>query len=203
MKYTNDPTSGRRPSGRRGRGRHDESTRTTAEERQRITAWFAGRLPDDWFTEPADVQVDDEEILVVGALAPVELSDDASEEEKAAAAAGRIGGFREDTREHRMRIAEEAQPAFGRHVSWGASVAGRTVHFTTASVPVMTRLRLAERQVLDTLIDAGVARSRSEALAWCVRLVGTHEESWITELRAAFEEVERVRSRGPSGGTEG
>ena len=69
--------------------------------------------------------------------------------------------------------------------------------FTTASIPVMTRLRITERRVLDTLIDAGVARSRSEALAWCVRLVGSNEDSWITELRGAFEHVEQVRSKGP------
>jgi hypothetical protein len=59
-------------------------------------------------------------------------------------------------------------------------------------------LRIGERQVLDTLIDAGVARSRSEALAWCVRLVATHEDHWISDLRSAFEHVEEVRSRGPA-----
>ena len=51
---------------------------------------------------------------------------------------------------------------FGRKVSWGARTGDVVVVFTTASVPVMTRLRLPERRVLDTLIDAGVARSRSE-----------------------------------------
>ena len=74
--------------------------------------------------------------------------------------------------------------------------------FTTTGVPVMTRLRMADRRVLDTLIDAGVARSRSEALAWCVRLVEQHEREWIDELRAAMTAVEEVRNRGPksSGG---
>ena len=43
----------------------------------------------------------------------------------------------------------------------------------------MTRLRQPQRLVLDTLVDAGVARSRSDALAWCVRLVGQHEEDWL------------------------
>jgi hypothetical protein len=62
----------------------------------------------------------------------------------------------------------------------------------------MTRLRMPERHVLDTLIDAGVARSRSEALAWCVRLVAKNEESWITALRDAFQQVEDVRSQGPN-----
>ena len=67
-----------------------------------------------------------------------------------------------------------------------------------ASVPAMTRLRMPERLVLDTLIDAGIARSRSEALAWCVRLVGRHERDWIAQLREAMEHVERVREAGPS-----
>ena len=72
--------------------------------------------------------------------------------------------------------------------------------FTTLSVPVMTRLRLPERQVLDTLVDAGVARSRSHALAWCVRLVGDHEGEWIDQLREALVHVEKVRSEGPGSG---
>ena len=40
--------------------------------------------------------------------------------------------------------------------------------------------------MLDTLVDAGVARSRSHALAWCVRLVGDHEGEWIDQLREAI-----------------
>ncbi len=63
----------------------------------------------------------------------------------------------------------------------------------------MTRLRLADRRVLDTLIDGGVARSRSDALAWTVRLVAEHEADWIQELRDAMESVTEVRSRGPRG----
>jgi hypothetical protein len=62
----------------------------------------------------------------------------------------------------------------------------------------MTRLRLPERQVLDTLVQAGVARSRSEALAWCVRLVGRHEAEWISELRDALVRVNELRRRGPA-----
>ncbi len=202
MRYdTGDDMGGRRGPGRRmrGRPRNFEEPRTTAEDRSRITAWFSGRLPAEWFTGSPQVTVDDNEILVVGPLPEVELAADATDEDRATAAAGRIGGFREDTRDHRIRIAEEAQAAFGRQVSWGARAGERTALFHTASVPVMTRLRIDERQVLDTLIDAGVARSRSEALAWCVRLVGRNEEAWIADLRSAFEQVEEVRSRGPQG----
>jgi len=206
MKYDTG-TPGGVPRGRRGRGRQRQwaEERTTTEQRQRIRAWFAGRLPDGWFTGPAEVTVDDDEILVVGTLAPVELEKGAGDDEQRTAEAARIGGFREESRERRMRIADEAQATFGRHVAWGAGCGASTHLFTTLSVPVMTRLRLGERQVLDTLIDAGVARSRSEALAWCVRLVGTNEEAWITDLRAAFEQVDEVRARGPqsSSGPEG
>jgi hypothetical protein len=62
---------------------------------------------------------------------------------------------------------------------------------------VMTRLRQPERQVLDTLVDAGVARSRSEALAWCVKLVGRHTDEWLTDLREAMTQVDELRRRGP------
>jgi len=200
MKYKEqiegDPGGPSRGRGR-GRPRATSESRTTTEQRQRIRAWFAGRLPEQWSVTPTDVTVDDDEILVVSRLTPVELAADASTEERTTAALARVSGFREDTRAQRMRIAEEAQAAFGRQVSWGAASGEVSVVFTSASVPVMTRLRIAERQVLDTLIDAGVARSRSEALAWCVKLVGEHEEQWISDLRTAFEHVEDVRSRGP------
>jgi len=165
-----------------------------------LTAWFRGRIPEGWFTEPAEVRFDRDEILVLGTLAAPDLGDGASADEAAVAAAARIGAYREDTRDQRIRIALEAEHRFGRKVAWGARCAGREELFTTASVPVMTRLRLAERQVLDTLIDAGIARSRSEALAWCVRLVGKHQGEWIDQLRAAMEGVERVRAAGPDVG---
>jgi hypothetical protein len=165
-----------------------------------ITGWFAGRLPDDWFTAGPEVEVDHEEILVVGTVGDPEVGADAGPEARAAAEAARIERFREETREQRIRIAAEAEQRFRRKVSWGAACGSTRELFTVASVPVMTRLRLPERGVLDTLIAAGVARSRSEALAWCVRLVGRNESEWISELRSAFANVEKVRSKGPSSG---
>jgi hypothetical protein len=62
----------------------------------------------------------------------------------------------------------------------------------------MTRLRQPQRQVLDTLVDAGVARSRADALAWCVRLVAQHEDGWLAELREAMSQVADVRTKGPA-----
>src|SRR5512133_3492250 len=104
----------------------------------------------------------------------------------------------EETREPRVLLAAELERRYRRKVSWGVDCGGERLLFTTLSVPVMTRLRLPERRVLDTLIDAGVARSRSDALAWCVRLVGRHEADWIQELRSALVAVKRVRAQGPN-----
>lgn len=182
------------------------------------TEWFAGRLPDDWFAGEPEVTVDREEITVVGRLA------DSDHPESEARASGRAARFREHTRSERMQIADEAEARYGRKVSWGVDVAvdadvavdvageadvdgadstapdgGRTerILFTHLAVPVMTRLRQPERRVLDTLVDAGVARSRSDALGWCVRLVGDHADEWLDRLREAMREVDDLRSAGP------
>jgi hypothetical protein len=170
-----------------------------ASRAQEVRAWFLGRLPSDWFTEPAEIVLDREEITVVGTLAGPETGDDATEAERTAAAEGRIRRFREETRGRRIEIAREAEHRFRRKVSWGVRCGEVSEMFTTLSVPVMTRLRQTERRVLDTLVDAGVARSRSDALAWCVRLTGEHADSWLTDLREALRRVEEVREQGPSG----
>jgi hypothetical protein len=171
-----------------------------------IRAWFAGRLPDEWFTEPAEVIVDREEITVIGTLPEPEPASAAGASEAgtsaagtSAAAEGRIKRFREDTRARRIEVAREAEHRFGRKVAWGARCGSVTEMFTNVSVPVMTRLHQSERRVLDTLVESGVARSRSDALAWCVRLTGEHVDAWLAELRVALRRVEEVREQGPSG----
>jgi hypothetical protein len=160
-------------------------------------AWLAGRLPDDWFAGPPVVTVDRDEITVVGTIEAPAVETD-TPVAVAAAESGRIRRFREETRDARIAIANEAEHRYGRKVAWGATAGGTTELFTTLSVPVMTRLRQPERQVLDTLVDSGVARSRSEALAWCVRLVGENADAWLSRLREAMEGVERVRKEGPT-----
>jgi hypothetical protein len=174
-----------------------ESSGQASGAEEKLRGWFAGRLPSDWFTHAPDVRVDREEISVVGTLPEPESGPEATEAESAAAVEGRSRRFREETRDHRIEIAREAEHKFGRKVSWGVQCGGQKVMFTTYSVPVMTRLRQPERLVLDTLVDAGVARSRSDALAWCVRLVGQHQDTWLADLRTALRKVEQVRGEGP------
>ncbi|ORV16488.1 hypothetical protein [Mycobacterium celatum] len=154
--------------------------------------WFAGRLPDTWFDGDPTVIVDREEITVIG-----KLPDSSEKDESEARTSGRVSRFREETRPERMNIADEAQERYGRKVSWGVEVGGERILFTHIAVPVMTRLKQPERQVLDTLVDAGVARSRSDALAWTVKLVGEHTEEWLAKLRDAMSAVDDLRAQGP------
>jgi len=171
----------------------------THETDEEITGWFAGRVPGDWFTGAPEVSIDRDEILVVGTLPDVGAGEGASAEAKAAAQAGRIKQHREDTREARMRIAREAEHRFRRKVSWGATCGDTTELFTTLALPMMTRLRMPEREVLDTLVESGVARSRSHALAWCVRMVAENQGEWIGNLREALQSVQKIRAAGPAG----
>lgn len=162
-----------------------------------IAAWFAARVPAGWFTGGPQVTADGEEILVTGDLADPEFARGTAEDARASARAARIDRFREETRDDRIRIAREAEHRFRRKVAWGARCGGESRVFTALSVPVMTRLRMNERAILDTLVAGGVARSRSDALAWCVRLVGMHQADWIKGLRDALVKVDEIRSRGP------
>lgn len=148
-----------------------------------VDDWLASRIPSHWRAAGVEVVADQDEILIILDLGEEDLDP---------------LRFRESTRDERVALAAAAEAAFGRKVSWGAKCHGSLILFTTISVPVMTRLRLPERQVLDTLIDGGLARTRSEALAWCVRLVGENEGEWIGELREAFRAVEAVRAKGPA-----
>ena len=168
------------------------------EHQAAITAWFTGRLPQEWTVAgDPEVVVDRDEVTVVLAVEPPALPEGASDVERAEAVAGRAQGWREETRERRVEIAREAEHRFGRKVAWGVRLGDHRQLFTHLAVPVMTRLRQPERQVLDTLVDAGVARSRAHALAWCVRLVGDNAEDWLRDLRDAMRHVEEVRRQGP------
>jgi hypothetical protein len=163
-----------------------------------LAGWLSGRLPDEWFESEPTVTVDRDEILIEGRVAAPEASGEGDDIGKAASEVGRISRFREDTREERMAIAREAEHLFGRNIAWGASAGDTTLVFTNLSVPVMTRLRQPQRRVLDTLVDSGVARSRSDALVWCVRLVAEHADEWLEDLRVAMEGVETLRQQGPA-----
>ncbi|MCU1455266.1 MAG: hypothetical protein JWN46_3412 [Acidimicrobiales bacterium] len=159
-----------------------------------VARWFSTRVAPEWFDGPVEVRIDRDEILVTGWLPPHRVAG----RNGPGGGVERIEQFRNDTRAARTAVAAEAETLWKRKVSWGVRCGDHEVHFTSAAVPVMTRLRIDERAVLDTLIAAGVAGSRSEALAWCVRLVGEHEAAWIEQLRTALDAVAQARAAGPT-----
>ncbi|HEV7959001.1 MAG TPA: hypothetical protein VGP11_06030 [Acidimicrobiales bacterium] len=191
----------RKSAGRTTRGgRGERFSRSSSDPEvppEELSGWIIGRLPEGWFEHSPTVTIDHDEILIVGRLVAPDLGGEVEPAAKSAAESGRITRFREETREERMTIAREGQQRFGRTISWGAEIGDTKEVFTNLSIPVMTRLRQSERTVLDTLVDSGVARSRSDALAWCVKLVGANADEWLLRLRKAMESVETVRREGP------
>ena len=161
-----------------------------------IRAWFTREVPERWLDGPPDARVDRDEVVVLVTL-PCPAVDREGDGGAEASQQQAILEFRESTRDARVEIARRAEALYRRQVSWVARCGDTTVPFTTLSVPVMTRLRMEQRVVLDTLIGAGVARSRSEAVSWCVQLVAEHEGDWLRELQDAIDRVAELRQRGP------
>jgi hypothetical protein len=170
--------------------------RRSPKDLQSVGEWFDAQIP-GWFVGPVAVAADRDELVVTGNLAIPEGLGALIPYQRAAVLIAHIDAFRERTRTERMQLAASAQIQLQRQVSWTVQCGEVEKPFTNLSTPIMTRLRFEERQVLDSLVDASIARSRSEALAWCVRLVGQHEDDWLTELRDALVKVEQVRSKGP------
>jgi hypothetical protein len=151
-----------------------------------VEEFFDDHLPEGWFVG-REILIDADEIVVIGRLASQDGEDPNTV----------VDVFREETRSRRIGIAADAESRWYRKVAWGVRIGDLGVMFTHLAVPAMTRLRIKERQVLDTLVESGVARSRADALAWCVRLVGRNTDEWLSDLRNAMKQVEEVRDRGP------
>ncbi len=145
------------------------------------------RLPPDLLAAPPELRRYTDELLLVLRLEPP------ADEPEAAQAL--ITRRREETRPLRVELARELERATGLPVAWGMRVGAVESLFTTRTAPVMTRLGRGEREVLDTLVAAGVADTRSSALAYAVRAFAAEHAEWIGEVRQAIAEVDRVRGR--------
>jgi hypothetical protein len=156
-----------------------------------LQSWVAQQLPPIVNHRPPEVrQYTDELVLVLHVAPPA-----ASEGEPSEAIQELTARLRNETRALRMKIAGELERTLGLPVAWGMRVGDLETLFTTRTVPVMTRLGRAERDVLDTLVAAGVADTRSSALAYTVRAFAAEHGAWLAEVREAIAEVDRVRSR--------
>lgn len=159
-------------------------------------AWFAAQLPGGWFDD-LFVRCDKDELVVQGTIPGPEVDKDADPAVVELAELETAAAFREATREGRVNVALRAEALFERKVSWVVQAGSTTKAFTTLALPAMTRLGFDEREVLDTLVAGGVAKSRSEALNWCVQLVAHEQGEWLDQLRAAVGGIDAVRAKGP------
>lgn len=160
-----------------------------------LQSWLKERLPADLVAGMPEIAIYDDEVIVTVPLATGALGDDLAGDERRQAEQRLIAQRREETRPLRMKLARELQKQLDLPVAWGMRVGGSEVLFTTRSAPVMTRLGRTEREVLDTLVAAGVADTRSAALAYAVRAFALEHADWIAEVRAAIAQVEQVRAR--------
>jgi hypothetical protein len=159
-----------------------------------LQPWLQERLPAQLLAGAPEVAIYDDEVVI---MLPVGAEQPGAEgaDEQREAVLRLIAQRREETRALRMRLAQELQAVVGRPVAWGMRVGTISALFTTRTAPVMTRLGRAERDVLDTLVAAGVADTRSSALAYTVRAFAAEHADWLSEVRQAIEQVDQVRAR--------
>jgi hypothetical protein len=160
-----------------------------------IQSWLQERAPANLLVGPPEIAIYDDEVVIVLPLATSELDNALGEEERRAAEHTLITRRREETRPWRIKQARELQSKLGRSVAWGMRAGASEALFSTRSVPVMTRLGRTERDVLDTLVAAGVADTRSAALAYAVRAFAAEHTNWLGEVREAIAQVDQVRGR--------
>jgi hypothetical protein len=153
---------------------------------EEIQTFIARRLPDELKAAPPEVRLYTDEIVIILTMAAPA---------PAAEAQAIISRVREESRSLRMQIARDLEQRTGLPIAWGLRCGEVEVLFTTRTVPVMTRLGRTERDVLDTLVAAGVADTRSSALAYTVRAFAQEHAEWLAEVRTAIAEVEKVRER--------
>ncbi|MEI7770746.1 MAG: hypothetical protein WCI67_12180 [Chloroflexales bacterium] len=153
---------------------------------EEIESWVAQRLPAALAAGPPQVRRYDDELVIMLQAAPPASP---------AEAAALIARLRGESRGLRVQIAAELERSQKLPVAWGIRAGSVEALFTSRTAPVMTRLARAERDVLDTLVAAGVAETRSSALAYAVRAFAAEHGEWLAEVRQAIAEVERVRAR--------
>lgn len=154
-----------------------------------LEAWLLARLPADLVASAPQLLTYDDELVIMLLVAA------GAEGLGEAAAHGRIAELREASRPLRVQLARELQAVLRRPIAWGMRLGEAEELFTTRSTPVMTRLNRNERDVLDTLVAAGVADTRSAALAYVVRAFAIAHGEWLAEVRQAIEQVQQVRSK--------
>lgn len=159
-----------------------------------LKEWLLHQLPPAITSCETEVTSDEDEMLVILHLDTSALGETKENERKRVEQAC-IVHYRAETKALRIQLAREIHEQYGYTVTWGMR-AGKTIQFfTNNQKPVMTRLSYYERRVLDTLIAANVANTRSAALAYIVRTFAAEHQDWLDDVQEALVHVEQLRQQ--------
>jgi Arc/MetJ-type ribon-helix-helix transcriptional regulator len=64
--------------------------------------------------------------------------------------------------------------------------------FLDGFTPVMVRLKAPELEIVDTLISAGIANNRAEAIRWALTRIG--ERPAYIQVREHTRDIERLKA---------
>ena len=172
----------------------------TDETRERVAGWFAGRLPQEWQATPAQITIDREEITVRLSIPDVEWARTQTAARSRGAGRPGQGVPRGDPRQADGDRPRGRAPLRRQGVVGTAGRRGRR----RAQRALDPRRRAGDDPAAPAAADGPghprrrrVARSRADALAWCVQLVGQHEDDWLTELRDAWRRSPTYAARAP------
>ena len=160
---------------------------------QELTRWLLSQLPASVTGSDPEITLDADELLIILNLNTDSLKDGCEALKKREQEL--IERRRSETRKLRIQLGRQLEEISGCAVSWGMQAGGTVELFTMNTVAVMTRLSHAERQVLDTLIAANVANTRSAALAYIVRAFAIEHQEWLNQAQEAAKHMANLRTQ--------
>jgi hypothetical protein len=162
-----------------------------------IKSWLLEQLPSSVLASDPEINIESDELLVILHVAVDSVTGEG--EARAQSERALIDRLRTETRALRIHLGRSINRTYGMIVSWGMQAGETLQRFTSnTTVPVMTRLTRTERHVLDTLIAANIANTRSTALSYIVRTFAAEHRDWLNEIQGVARHMARLRKQVPS-----
>jgi hypothetical protein len=165
----------------------------TINDPQELTQWLLSQLPASVVGSDPEITINADELLITLNLNTETLMGKGEALKNAEHAL--IEHQRSETRTLRIQLGRHLERTYGCAVSWGMRAGGTVQLFTTNTTAVMTRLSRTERQVLDTLIAANVANTRSAALGYIVRTFAIEHQEWLNQAQEAAKHMTNLREQ--------
>jgi hypothetical protein len=165
----------------------------TIKDPQELSRWLLSQLPASVAGGNPEITIEADELLIILNLNTDSLKGEGEALRKREQEL--IERQRSETRKLRIQLGRHLEQISGCVVSWGMRAGGTVQRFTMNTATVMTRLSAPERQVLDTLIAANVANTRSAALAYVVRTFAAEHQDWLNRVQEAARHMANLRTQ--------